>query len=287
MAGDGDTTGAAGTHRGDTGSRRSALVGAALALPVLAAVVVGAGAARPPATSDGVWTTPLQVVLGLVGLTLLVVMVFVLRGMEVDAVRPGPPQRRSWKRWLVLFALLLVAIVAVPRFDLAPTDIDGSPFSFGPSGSGTDVAADPLPVSPTAVVAGLTALALAVAAGLVLSGGARGPRPGRDSSRPPAPRDDAPVDPLPAGPPAQVVLAAYAAAREAVVRSLGAGEHDPPGRLLRRAAGTPMATPLDVLTRHYLPVRYGRRDATAEDAAAAVTALERLRSGATASPGGR
>lgn len=98
------------------------------------------------------WTTPLQIVLGLAALAALVVLVFVVRGMEVGGVRPGPPRRRSWRRWLVLFALLLVAIVALPRLDLVPTDPDVSPFSFGPA-----------------------ALALAVAGVLLLGRGARGP----------------------------------------------------------------------------------------------------------------
>lgn len=272
-----------GASRGD----RSALLGAALALPVLAAIVIGAGAARPPATSDGVWTTPLQIVLGLVGLVVLVVLVLVLRGMEVDGVRPGPPQRRSWARSLVLFALLVVAIVVLPHLGLDPTEPDVGTFTFG-AGGGAAPTGEPLPVSPTAVVAGLAALALAAAGGiLLLRGGTRGRRPRPQTDTPPDSADDTAGPPSIDGPPDQVVLTAYAAARTEVVHRLGSGEHDPPGRLLRRAEGTPMAAALRVLTEHYLPVRYGRHSATAEDAAAAVAALEQLRAPTASRAGGR
>lgn len=278
-------TGDAQGDRDGRGGRWSALSGAALALPVLATVVVGAGATRPPATSDGVWTTPLQVVLGLAGLGALVVLVVVLRGMEVDGVRPGRPRGRT--RALVLFAVLVVAIVAVPQLDLEPPSGDASPFSFAPSGGGGVAAAEPLPISPTAVVAGLAALALAVVGGVfLLRGGSSGVARPRDPSRPGHTPAEPTLAPPRDGPPVEVVLTAYAVAREEVVRRLDAGEHDPPGRLLRRAADTPMAVPLRVLTDLYLPVRYGRRTATESDAGAAMEALGSLRA---ASPvtGGR
>lgn len=277
-------TGDAEGDRDGRGARRSAVLGAALALPVLAAVVVGSGAARPPATSDGVWTTPLQVVLGLAGFGVLVVLVVALRSMEVDGVRPGPSRRRS--RALVLFALLVVAIVAVPRLDLEPPLGDVSPFSFAPSGGGAGAGAEPLPVSPTAVVAGLAALALAVAGGVFLLRAGSGQAALHRDDSGPGPAAAAPAVELPPdGPPVEVVLTAYAAARDEVVRRLGAGEHDPPGRLLRRATATPMAAPLQVLTALYLPVRYGRGTATESDAAAAVAALGSLRAASpTASP---
>lgn len=274
----------AGGDRDGRGARRSALLGAALSLPIIATAVIGAGAARPPATSDGVWTTPLQVLLGLAALVALVVLVVVLRNMEAEGVRLGRPRGRS--RALVLFALLVVAIVAVPQLDLEPPSSDGGAFSFAPSGGGA-TAAEPLPVSPTAVVAGLVALALAVVGGVfVAQGRTRGAARRRDVDRPDAAATDHTVPPPPGGPPTEVVFTAYAAARAEVVRRIDAGEHDPPGRLLRRATDTPMAAPLQVLTELYLPVRYGRGTATAADAETALAALDDLRSSAAHARGG-
>lgn len=271
------------TH-GPTTRRRvgpSAVLGAALALPALAVVVVGAGAARPPLSGDGAWTTPVQVLMGVAALGLLLALVLVVRNMPgvVPATR-GDSKRSRW--WLLAGAAavgVLAWLSGVAAREPGDAELGSADFGLPAGLSGEGVA--PLPATTTAVVAGLVALGLLAALAVVLLGRHVGTRPAPDDATAvDRPMSGAATDGLgevPDGPPDEVVLAAWAAARLEVVGWLGAGEHDPPGGLLQRAAQTPAAGPLRRLTELYLPVRYGRERATAADAAAARTALEELR----------
>lgn len=254
----------------------SSLLGAALALPVIAAVTVGAGAQRPPAAGDGAWTTPVQVLLGVAGLGLLVVLVVVVRNLAGGLPRPEQQTRRSGT-WLLVAGVILV-LVWLPR--LAPDgqpppalDAGGLPTTGG-AGSGPGG----VPTTTTAVLAGLAAMGLlAATASVALRGrGSAGGASPTPSSAPPVASPNRHTH-LPDGPPDAVVLAAWAAARTEVVTWLGAGEHDPPGRLLRRAAGSAVGDALESLTALYLPVRYGRAPATRRDADRARAALVALR----------
>lgn len=248
---------------------RRAVAGAGAALPLLTIVVLGAAGPRPRVTGAGTWTTPLQVLLGIAGLAMLAVVALVLRNMGGGTPQAAPPR---WSRLLVGFALLLVAIVALPLLDVPPPEpVDAGLFGLEPVVGTTEVA--PRPTSAAAVTAGLTALLATVVIALLLT--QRGRRPAASPAGLPPEHDGTPVPDL-EGSPTEVVLAAYARARSYVVRAHGAGTQDPPGRLLARVAGTGDAEPLRALTELYLPVRYGRQDASQTEAAAALAALARL-----------
>lgn len=259
----------------------SALLGPALALPVLAVVVVGADAARPAWSSGGAWTTPLQVVLGVVGLALVAALLVVLRNLPGGMPRADRGATR--RRWWVLAAALAVGVLAwlsgVAARDPQSADADGADFGLLDGLGGQAV--EPLPTTTTAVVAGLVALGLGVALATLLVRRQLSGHPGQHDTDVAAttrqPTGDART--VPDGPPQEVVLATWAIARHELAEQLGAGEHDPPGRLARRVAGTRAAAPLRVLTDIYLPVRYGRSTATDQDAAMARRALEELQTG--------
>lgn len=262
--------GEAGPRRGVRG-RGSALLGPVLALPLLAVVVLAATAERPSWAGTGRWSEPVHLVLAGLALMLLAALVLLLRSLP-SSTGPSPDDRPagSWQPvvWAALIALLVVLPEAEPADDrVAPL---GS-WLFGGGEAADGGLLRELPVTPTAVVAGLVAVALlAAATALAL----RGPRAGRRRGPPvtgiaePTPPATVPTA-LPDSPPDEVVLAAWSRARDLVVVAAGAGGHDPPGRLVRRVRGTRVAAPLLALTELYLPVRYGRRRATAADADAA------------------
>lgn len=254
----------------------SAVLGAALALPVLAIVVVGAGAERPPLGGGGAWTTPLEVGLALVGLGALAALVLVIRHLPGGLPRAeGGASRSRW--WLLAGAVAVGALAWLSGVVAREPDgsVGGGELGLVPGLSGDG--GEALPATPTAVVAGLVALGLVAAlAILVLRRQLAGPSTRGRAAEATAPTARA-AHPLPDGPPREVVLAIYAEARRAVIARLGTGEHDPPRALLRRVGGTAAASPLRALTDLYLPVRYGRSPATDEDVVAARHALAELR----------
>lgn len=260
-------------------SRSPGLLGPALALPVLAGVVVGAGAARPAWGGDGAWTTPLEVLLAVVALALLGALVLVVRNLPGGV--PRGERGSSRRRWWVLAAAAAVGVLAWLSGVAArePGSTDGGIVDLGPLPGLPGEGVAPLPTTATAVVAGLVALGLGAVLVTLLVGRQLGRRPARGDvgTTMAAPSDDSPALSVPDGPPDEVVLAAWAVARREVVAWLGGGEHDPPGGLLRRVAGTPVAASLRRLTGLYLPVRYGRSPATSDDAEAARRTLDEVR----------
>lgn len=270
-----DTTDSAAPRRVASG-----VLGPALALPVLAVVVVGAGARRPAWSGDGAWTTPLEILLALLGLVLLMALVVLLRNLPGGMPRAERDAGR--RRWWVLAGALgvgaLVWLTGVATRQPASEETGGA--DLGPLGGMPGQGVDPLPTSTTAVVGGLVALGLLAALATLLVRREVPHIPTRhETTTAPAPPDPTGLRDVPDGTPDEVVLAVWAAARSEVVARLRTGQHDPPGRLQRRVAGTAVAAPLRTLTGLYLPVRYGRAAATEREAALARRTLQDLRAG--------
>lgn len=254
-------------------------------LLALAGVVLAAAAAgtsrRPPVTGDGVSLSPFfagSVVLAVLLIGLLVVASTAFR-RRVDLPEDDRRPRRGTTVVLVLFVVLLLApqvfggseVDGVAGGDAAPL-----------TGAGEAPEAGRVTSSPTATLAGVLAMVLALA---TLAARMR-PSPGRADGTPDGAagaRGDDPADRR--SPPALeldddprlAVLAAYDAARRLVEPAVGASPNDGPLALLARTRGTPVAGAFEDLTRAYLPLRFGtaRGDGQARDAAR--DALARVR----------
>lgn len=257
------------------------LRGTALAVPVLVLVAWSSRSPHPPLLGDGTWAAPIRILLAVVALGALAVLVLFLRHLSGGSSAAPPTQApsRSWLPTIVTVAV--VAWLAQEAGGARDAADGGGPVAGMPPPADGPVAA--LPTSGTAVVAGLVALAALAALTLLLLRWT-GALPTRSVAPAPegaaTPRAGAGAAALPAGPPTAVVLAAWAAASEHVAAALGLPGDEPPGRLQQHVAGTDLAPPLRTLTELYLPVRYGRATATADDAARARAALSELRAAA-------
>lgn len=256
-----------------------------------AATIIGASllsrADRPAAVGDGIWTTPLLILVGVAGLGLLVAAFLLVRSTSASELTGSAPRQRA-PRWRAIVVGLAVALLIGWFVDVTPRDEAlVTEVADGASGAvDDDVGFDaPTPASPAAIGGGLLALALAGALAWVLVG--RRPSVHHGDERMAALDDFRPSDlppDLPDGPPDAVVLAAWAVARHRVVAALRDGDHDPPERLLRRVRGTDLEAPLAAITERYVPVRYGRGHATEADAAAVRAALDQLLAGGRVAP---